>query len=102
VKRRIFVRPEAEAEIDSAATWYEGKRRGLGKQLIVAAEKAIAAIKEAPEAYPRWKAGYPFRKSTLTRFPFAIFFTVDEFWIRIIAFAHTKRRPGYWVSRPRC
>ena len=34
MKRTLRVLPDAEAELQSAATWYEEKRRGLGIELV--------------------------------------------------------------------
>ncbi len=35
----------------------------------------------------------------MTRFPFVVFFEVEEDRIVVWAVAHTRRRPGYWVAR---
>lgn len=41
------------------------------------------------------------REQPLTRFPFSIIYLDDPDAIRIVAFAHHKRRRGYWKSRLR-
>ncbi|WP_437331152.1 type II toxin-antitoxin system RelE/ParE family toxin [Sorangium sp. So ce381] len=95
--RPIIVRVDAQAELEEAASWYESRRPGLGVEFVTAIEVALDAIAEAPESWPRWQAGYPYRKYVLRRFPFVVFFTAEGAGIQIVAFAHAKRRPGYWM-----
>lgn len=97
--RPIIVRVDAQAEIEAAAVWYEGRRPGLGSEFMRAIEVALDAIAEVPESWPRWQAGFPYRKYVLRRFPFVVFFTAEGVGIQVVAFAHAKRRPGYWVRR---
>jgi toxin ParE1/3/4 len=37
----------------------------------------------------------------LPRFPYAVVFLVRVEELRVLAIAHAKRRPGYWLSRVR-
>ncbi|AUX43309.1 hypothetical protein SOCE26_047540 [Sorangium cellulosum] len=97
--RPVLVRVDAQAELNEAVDWYERRRAGLGVELVSAIEEAIDAIAEAPQAWPRWQAGYLYRKYVLRRFPFVVFFTAEGAGIQIVAFAHAKRRPGYWMRR---
>ncbi|WP_437564038.1 type II toxin-antitoxin system RelE/ParE family toxin [Sorangium sp. So ce542] len=97
--RPILVRVDAQAELDQAAGWYERRRPGLGFEFVMGIDAALAAIAEAPESWPQWQAGYPYRKYVLRRFPFVVFFTAEGAGIQIVAFAHAKRRPGYWMRR---
>jgi toxin ParE1/3/4 len=97
---KLRVRPEAEAELTAAINWYEAKRRGVGIALLSAVDHALDRIVELPGASPLWKVGYPYRKHILKRFPFLIIFTLLEGrGIEVIAIAHTKRNPGYWLNR---
>jgi toxin ParE1/3/4 len=99
VKRRLIVRVEAEQELAEAAEWYERKRPRLGRELIDVVQEALNAIMDAPEVHALWKAGYPYRKHVLRRFPFVVFFAVEGSSIHVVAFAHSKRRPVYWLRR---
>ena len=97
----LRVLPDAEAELQSAAMWYEGKRRGLGIELIAVVDRAFESILENPEACPVWRPDRPYRKLLLERFPYVVFFRIDSSTIEIVAVAHAKRRPGYWLDRRR-
>ena len=35
----------------------------------------------------------------MSRFPYAIYYEVKEERVLVLAFAHHKRRPSYWISR---
>lgn len=98
-RRLLRVRPEAEVEIEFAAEWYESKRPGLGAEFMASLDAAFEAVLETPTASPRWRSNYPFRKYLLRRFPHVVFFKIEEDAVEIVAVAHAKRRPGYWLRR---
>ena len=96
--------PEALDELTEAAAWYEARRRGLGSELLDEVGSVLSRIGASPEAFPRLldvSEDLEIRRSLLPRFPYALVFISLEVDIRIIALAHTKRRPGYWLARVR-
>jgi plasmid stabilization system protein ParE len=98
VTASVRISPEAEAELGAAALWYESKCAGLGADLLAAIDAALDRIAENPLASPLWRTGLPFRRHVVWRFPFLIFFTVSDDSVDVLAFAHAKRRPGYWMA----
>lgn len=58
----------------------------------------MQAIRERPAAWARWK-GTDIRRRILRQFPYSIFYIVEDDNVVIIAIAHHKRRPGYWLPR---
>ena len=97
--RRLHVLPEAEEELTEAAQWYEAKRPGLGAELVMLVDRAFDEVREGPEAFPLWQAGRPYRKFVMRRFPFVVMFTMADESVEVVAIAHAKRRPGYWMDR---
>ena len=97
----LRVLPEAEEELAEAATWYEAKRVGLGVELVAAIDRALDEIVDAPLSCALWRSDRPYRRKVLERFPYAIFFRVDGAVIEVMAIAHAKRGPGYWLHRGR-
>jgi toxin ParE1/3/4 len=97
--KRLRILPEAEEELTEAARWYEARRPGLGVELVMMLERAVDEIREAPEASPLWQPGRPYRKFVMRRFPYVVMFTVDDDSVEVVAIAHAKRRPGYWMDR---
>ena len=92
--RRLLFRPEAEADLTAAVVYYEEKRPGLGRELMTAVERALAAIEEAPGGFPSFQLGRAQRRYKLSRFPFLIVFSEEAQTVTVVAVAHTKRRPG--------
>ena len=98
--KTLRVLPEAEAEIEASTVWYESKRAGLGAEFLAMLDEALEEIADAPLAVQLWREGAPWRRKVLRRFPYVIFLTVGSDLIEIVAVAHARRRPGYWVNRP--
>jgi plasmid stabilization system protein ParE len=101
MRRTLRVSPQAEAELQSAAIWYEAKRPGLGTELVAVVYRALETILESHEACPVWRADRPYRTRPLKRFPYVVFFRIEGETVEIVAVAHAKRSPGYWLDRLR-
>ncbi len=91
------VRPAAE-ELADAVGWYEDRRAGLGSEFFDAVVRTLNRIAETPEA------GSPFsdleaRRMLVAGFPYQVVYRIEPDDIRVIAFAHLKRRPGFWRDR---
>lgn len=59
------------------------------------------AVEELAE-FPRFLDMPPdldIRRTLLPRFPYAVVFIELGGEVRILAVAHTKRQPGYWLDR---
>ncbi|MCI1747325.1 MAG: type II toxin-antitoxin system RelE/ParE family toxin [Acidipropionibacterium sp.] len=94
--------PDAEAELIAAATWYERERRRLGSDFLNQAEFAVQQLLDWPQiapVFPGWDREPIVRSQAIKRFPFQIVYYVTDTQVRIVAFAHTRRKPGYWQDR---
>jgi len=89
--------PEAVAEADEAAAWYEARKSGLGLGFRKAIEAAVRRIEQAPERWPPLTERT--RRFRLRRFPYAVIYAILPGRISVVAVAHDKRRPGYWKDR---
>jgi toxin ParE1/3/4 len=100
---RLELHPEARAELRSAALWHDERRTGLGDEFIAEVSAAFDRLGNAPESYPAWPgtraAGPLIRKATIQRFPYVIAFENHEHRVLVLAIAHAKRRPLYWLTR---
>src|SRR2546423_5883612 len=93
---------EAEAEIRTAAQWYEARRRGLSDLFFAAVGDAIQAIQAHPKRYPRpvgVRTKRNVRRFLLSGFPYSVVYEITEDELMIVAVAHAHRRPGYWRKR---
>jgi toxin ParE1/3/4 len=97
VTPRLVFRPEAEAELLDAQSWYEGERVGLGAIFAAAVETTFAAILRDPLAYPRVKGDT--RRALVRRFPYAVYFRPVDDEIIVLAVMHGHRSPRQWRSR---
>ena len=94
---QLIIRPEAEAELGEAFVWYEQQVVGLGSQFLLVVEAAINSIRQNPLQYP---VVYKDIHRVLTRrFPYQIFFIINDKKIVIIAIFHGMRNPTIWKSR---
>ena len=91
--------PGAEAEYLEAVRFFEEQRAGLGSALIAEFERIIGLAAERPDSWKRvHQSGI--RRIGLKRFPFALFYRVlPSGQPQVTAFAHHRRRPGYWLKR---
>ena len=90
--------PDAEAEFLESVGFYESKVRGLGEAFINEFESLIDSVCESPK---QWKIECEpnLRRASLSRFPFAIIYREQQTTIQILAVAHDRRRPQYWLKR---
>jgi plasmid stabilization system protein ParE len=90
--------PDAEAEYLEAIAFYETRRPGLGTAFIAEVEHLIARICDAPLRYPVERQP-DVRAIRLQRFPYKVLFREHAGTVQILALAHDRRRPGYWLGR---
>ncbi|WP_433933048.1 type II toxin-antitoxin system RelE/ParE family toxin [Sorangium cellulosum] len=100
---RVELHPEARAELRAVAVWYDERRPGLGDEFVDEVSSIIARIGEAPGSFPRWPTTSPasvhIGRAVLGRFPYVIAFEVHAERVLVLAIAHAKRRPLYWLAR---
>jgi toxin ParE1/3/4 len=89
--------PEAELELDEAATFYEAGMSGLGGVFSDEVERVINVLLEHPELGAR--ADDDLRHFVLRRFPFSVVYAAADQFLYVVAIAHGSRKPGYWKAR---
>lgn len=88
---------EADADLKAALAWYEDIRSELGVRFALAVEAAVEAIAQNPMRFPVvYKTR---RRAGVRRFPYGIFFEVEEHRIVVIACFHGRRDPKRWQIR---
>src|SRR5689334_23846192 len=95
----IVLAPDAQAELEAATEWYEARREGLGLRFLLLVDEALLAIEETPSGFPRWEPDTRFRKFTMQRFPYLVFYRELDDRVEVVAIAHGAREPGYWRKR---
>jgi toxin ParE1/3/4 len=99
----VRVEPEAkQRKLAAAAAWYEQRREGLGLEFLGEVDGVFAAIARSPGRFPLYPRVAPelgVRRAAARRFPYSIAFIELPTAVRVLAIAHERRRPGYWVGR---
>lgn len=93
----IRLRPEVEDDLLEAAVWYERQRVDLGKEFLDAVAVTLSKTSDFPLAYPT--VHRLTRRALLPRFPFGVFFQVQDQSVVVIAILHGSRHPRHWRSR---
>jgi toxin ParE1/3/4 len=91
----------ASAEMIAAAAWYDERVSGLGERFLGEAEAAFARIDETPLEGPPWTHRHlpdGVRRMFLRSFPYSVVYILEPRPV-VVAVAHARRRPGYWVKR---
>ena len=102
MNRPFRTEPEATDELEKAVDWYESQRPGLGVECLEAIDVTLDRVARWPQAaqsVPGVSADVPARKAPVRRFPYHIAYLEMPDTIRILAFAHDHREPGYWHAR---
>ena len=94
---KLTYRPEAEIDIDEAAKWYEKHRTNLGFEFIDEIEKKGQIIESNPLLYE--KVYKSLHRAVIGRFPFNVFYMVEEKSIIVVAVMHGSRHPKKWQKR---
>ncbi len=89
---RLRYAARAKDDLDIAFEWYEGQRRGLGFEFLDCVEAAIETIQQMPKLYARHHAH--FRRALVRRFPFSIFYTIEEKEIVVHAVFDNRQDPA--------
>ena len=94
---KVALLPPAQLELDEAFAWYESQVVGLGYGFLDELNRAVRLAATFPALYQQINLGI--RRCLLNRFPYGLIYGVDDEMIVIVAVAHIKRLPNYWLDR---
>lgn len=83
--------PEVEDDAINAYYWYEAKANGLGEDFLRMFYARASEMIWNPSIYPNVTKN--FRRRLLRRFPYAVYFSVDNAQIVIFGLFHCARNP---------
>jgi len=69
----------------------------LGVDFVTEVQRAVDFAIQLPQAAPLVRPDV--YKKTLRKFPYSLLYSVEGETVVILAVAHQKRRPEYWVKR---
>lgn len=94
---KIKISEEAELDLDEAYQWYESQVDRLGSEFIRVVDNNLALIQQNPLAYPIIHNNI--RRKLLPKFPYGLFYLIQDDIIFILACFHVKRNPQQWKRR---
>ncbi len=98
----VRIEPEARQEFLAAVDWYTARDGAVAVRFVAAIDGALSRIHAEPHTLPLARDVPPamgVRALLVERFPYSVVFTELDNEIRVLAFAHGRRRPGYWRDR---
>ena len=99
----VELHPEARAEVRVAALWYEERRAGWGDRFVERVDEVLQRLEDTLTIYPIWPgtdaAPISIRKALVEQFPYLVAFELHAERVLILAVAHAKRQPLYWLAR---
>jgi plasmid stabilization system protein ParE len=93
----LVIGPETERDVEAAFVWYEGERASLGLRFSQELRATYARILDRPFGYQVVRAGV--RRAMMRRFPYAVFYAIEDDVILVTAVLHTSRDPAEWQRR---
>ncbi len=94
---RVRVTPEAEADVAQALAWYTDRAAELGTDFFACFEAVIRQVEQFPEIAPVVHAA--FRRALLRRFPYCVFYHIENEEAAIVGCFHAHRNPEVWRLR---
>ena len=86
---RVAIRATAQQDLLLARDWYEQRRAGLGSEFLLAVTDAMLALEESPLRQPLYYRD--FRRLMTDRFPYKIFYRVDDQDVIVFRILHAAR-----------
>jgi len=94
---KLIIKPFAEMDAMDAANWYNQRRDGLGNEFLLALDAKFNAIRRNPLQFNLIYKNI--RRALTERFPYAVFFIIENDVVYVLAIIHTNRSPKIWKER---
>jgi plasmid stabilization system protein ParE len=89
--------PLARAELRKEVQFYASRARGLARSLRDEMQTVLDLLADVPLAGQEQRTGV--RGLPMRRFPFTVFCRAEATRGYVLAVAHQRREPGYWLER---
>jgi plasmid stabilization system protein ParE len=96
-KLPIDIHAAAHSEEEEAFHWYRDRSVRAADAFLREIETARSAIQDSPGAWTEYLHGTRYYR--LDRFPYIVVYRQTEDRIQVVAIAHGRRKPGYWIDR---
>jgi plasmid stabilization system protein ParE len=83
VALRVVFRRQVGRDAAAAFDYYEAQQAGLGERFLAAARTVFEAVERV-------------RRAVVSRFPYAVFYRVEQHRIVVVRLLHFARDPNMW------
>lgn len=87
----------AQKEIDEAVVWFAEQGDGKGHDFLDELDRVVRLVKSYPLASTEIEPDI--RRCLFARYPYSLIYGLEEQMIVVIAVAHSRRAPRYWIDR---
>jgi plasmid stabilization system protein ParE len=89
MSHEVILHSCAEEDVLDAMNWYEKKLHGLGNRFLFSLDATLQIISRNPNAFPKVYKDY--RRALLRRFPYGVFYIIENEKVIVMAVFHEKR-----------
>lgn len=94
---RLVAEPRVDRDVEATFAWYESERPGLGVEFLNELRAVYDRIADGPLKYQHLRSGV--RRALLRRFPYAVYFAIEDHMVVVVAILHAGRDPAEWQRR---
>ena len=94
---KVFIRPEAEVDIEHALSWYNLQNKKLSTQFLDEVEKVLRTLAENPFLFVTIHKSI--KRALLKRFPYGIYYIIEDSSVIVFAILHGRSNPKRWIKR---
>jgi len=94
---KIELSDEAESDFDNSYEYYFDESPKVADTFFQRINISLENIKKSPNSFPL--VHKTLRKYTVSKFPFVIYYQIEDVSIKVIAIFHTSRNPKIWNER---
>jgi plasmid stabilization system protein ParE len=87
----------AQQEVDEAFVWFDERTEGRGVEFLDELDRVVRLVNAYPLASVEIEP--EIRRCLFARFPYSLIDGIEDETIIVIAVAHARRSPRYWVDR---
>jgi plasmid stabilization system protein ParE len=102
--KSVTILPLAEAELRDATAWYRDRDPRVADRFTAEARKTLELIERFPQIGGRvanLENDASIRQMPIHTFPYQVVFVRLADRLEVVAFAHNRRKPAYFVARLR-
>ncbi len=93
---QVKIRMEAERDLGDAAVFYNSRSNGVGDAYLDYMNEELAALSETAGTHRKTQGCH---RKLVKRFPYAIYYLVQENIVEVVAVLNQRRGPQYVKQR---